>query len=414
MRDVMTRVTIGGAPSYRHVDGTRTALEPPGSQTFWAEHASGPGSQQLTWRAEPGRWALAILNESGEPGVNVSAQAAFRAGSLLPIAIGLVIGGLVLAAVATVLVVVGLSRREAGRPGSAAFGGPYPRQDLAARAAHAHPLVLEGRLEPNLSRGLWLVKWFLAIPHYFVLFFLWAAVGVMTVVAWFAILFTARYPRSLFEFNVGVLRWTWRVAHYSGTGGLGTDRYPPFTLDELPDDAAHLSVDYPERLSRGLIFVKWLLLLPHWIVIAVIAGTQSRTDDHGLQVGGWPGILALITLVAGIVLLATGTANQGLFDVIVGLNRWTYRVAVYALLMTDVYPPFRYDGGADEPVLGPPPGPGAPGLAPPPPAPGAQPVDLPAPDLPATVPTAPVPAAPVPSAPGSRVSTRPEQQRISP
>ena len=89
-----------------------------------------------------------------------------------------------------------------------------------------HPVRIEGELDPGLSRWLWLVKWFLAIPHYIVLFFLWVAFFLVSVVAFFAILFTTRYPRSLFEFNLGVLRWTWRVSFYS-YGALGTDAIHP-------------------------------------------------------------------------------------------------------------------------------------------------------------------------------------------
>src|SRR5437870_1650774 len=205
-----------------------------------------------------------------------------------------------------------------------------------------YPLRLTGELSPRLSRGLWLVKWLLAIPHFIVLFFLFVAFMVVGVVAFFAILFTGRYPRGLFGFNVGVLRWSWRVGFYSHSA-LGTDEYPPFTLKDVADYPARLQVEYPESLSRGLVLVKWwLLALPHYLVVAVFAG------------GAWGsgGLVALLVLFAGIMLLFTGRYPKSLYDFVLGMNRWVFRVAAYATLMTDSYPPFRLDMGGDEPPIG--------------------------------------------------------------
>ena len=101
-----------------------------------------------------------------------------------------------------------------------------------------YPVSVEGELDPALGRWLWLVKWLLVIPHLIVLLFLWVAFIVLTMVALFAILFTGRYPRGIFDFNVGVLRWTWRVGYYSYSA-LATDRYPPFSLSSR--DYPHLA-----------------------------------------------------------------------------------------------------------------------------------------------------------------------------
>jgi hypothetical protein len=209
------------------------------------------------------------------------------------------------------------------------------------------PVRVDGRLEEPLSRWLWLVKWLLLIPHYIVLFFLGIAFAVLTVVAFFAILVTGRYPRSIFEFNLGFLRWAWRVAFY-GYGALATDRYPPFTLRDVPDYPARLHIDYPERLSRGLVLVKWwLLAIPHYLVVALFVGGGIGGDE-----GGWdlPGLVGVLVLVAAVALLFTTRYLRTVFDFVMGMHRWTLRVAGYAFLMTDRYPPFRLDMGGAEPV----------------------------------------------------------------
>jgi hypothetical protein len=225
------------------------------------------------------------------------------------------------------------------------------------------PVALDARLDEPLSRWLWLVKWFLAIPHFFVLGFLWIAFSVVSILAFFAILFTGRYPRGLFEFNLGVLQWSWRVSYYCGNGGLGTDRYPPFSLGPEPDYPARLDIAYPERLSRGLVLVKWwLLAIPHYIIVGVLVGggtwawEQSRYGNAHLEVFGG-GLLGLLVLIAGLSLLFAGHYPRALFDLVVGLNRWVYRVIAYAGLMTDVYPPFQLDEGGAEVPPGPPPPP---------------------------------------------------------
>jgi uncharacterized protein DUF4389 len=221
-------------------------------------------------------------------------------------------------------------------------------------ATQTYPVRLEGELQPGLSRWLWLVKWLLAIPHYIVLAILWLTLIVLTIVAFFAIIFMGRYPRGIFDFNVGVLRWTWRVAFYS-YGALGTDRYPPFTLDDVPDYPARLEVAYPERLSRGLVLVKWwLLAIPHYFVVAIFLGgggyPASQIDDRvwGFGFGFETGLIFLLVFFAGVGLLFTERYPAGIYDFVLGLDRWVARVAAYVLLMRDEYPPFRLDAGGAE------------------------------------------------------------------
>ena len=195
----------------------------------------------------------------------------------------------------------------------------------------AYPVSIEGELDPNLSRWFWPVKLFLAIPHYIAILFLGIAFVVLTVVAFFAILFTGKYPKGIFYFNVGVLRWTWRVGFYT-IDAFGTDKYPPFSLN-ADDYPASFEVEYPERLSRRLIFVKWLLAIPHYVVGSILDGGFGVTF----------GLKPVLVFFAAITLLFTGRYPVSLFDLVMGFNRWAFRVVAYVSLMRDEYQPFRLD-----------------------------------------------------------------------
>lgn len=178
------------------------------------------------------------------------------------------------------------------------------------------------------SRWLWLVKWcVLALPHYPILILLYLVYPLSTVAAGVAILCTGRYPRPLFDFNVGVLRWSWRVMNYRFPMN-STDQYPPFTLASRPDYPGDLAVDYPERLNNWAVLVKWLLAIPQVLL--------CWSMEAPLQV---------LCIISALTLLSTGTIPQGMFDLLMGMVRWRYRVAAYVSLMRDEYPPFRMDLG---------------------------------------------------------------------
>jgi hypothetical protein len=202
-----------------------------------------------------------------------------------------------------------------------------------SREQVSYPVTVRGELTKPPAQGWWLLKWLLGIPHYIILAFLWIAFAVVCIIAFFAILFTGKYPKGLFEFNTGVLRWTWRVGFYSYSA-LGTDKYPPFSL--MPDDdyPADLAIEYPERLSRGLVLVKWwLLAIPHYIITSLFQGGGGQESTVGLTF-----ILAIFGAIA---VLFTGKYPEDIFKLVVGTNRWSYRVIAYVALMTDQYPPFR-------------------------------------------------------------------------
>lgn len=218
-----------------------------------------------------------------------------------------------------------------------------------------YPVRVDARIDLPLRRWLWLVKWILLIPHTIVLAVLWFVATLVTIVAFFAILITGRYPRALFDFNLGVLRWSWRYSFY-GYAALGTDHYPPFSLGECPDYPATLHVDYPNELSRGLVLVKWwLLAIPHYLVLGVFLGTGYVILAGDVSLIRYVGLISLVVLITAVALLFTGRYLQGLFDFLLGMSRWVLRTTAYAMLMTDAYPPFRFDGGGRDPATPSPP-----------------------------------------------------------
>ncbi len=336
----ITEVTnvVDSTVRYRSIEGDATPA-PPVDQDFWvATNAEGTAGS-LEWELTRGEWTLVIMNADASAGFATDATAAANVAIVPIVAAGLVLVGAVLGAVAIALLIAGVTVSDSAST------------EAMTAPAGAHPVRVEGELDAHLSRGLWLVKWFLAIPHFVVLAFLWTAAALLTVAAGFAILFTGRYPRGIFDFNVGVLRWSWRVSYYA-TSAIGTDRYPPFTLDQ-DHYPATLDVAYPESLSRGLVLVKWLLAIPHLIIVSLFTNgliwwTQELGDSSASGQYG-TGLIGLLVLVAGIALLFTGRYPQALFDLLMGLNRWVYRVVAYVGLMTDQYPPFRLDQGGSEP-----------------------------------------------------------------
>jgi hypothetical protein len=184
----------------------------------------------------------------------------------------------------------------------------------------SYPIRVDVEYPDRLSRLLIFVKWLLAIPHYFVLFFLAIGAALVLLVAWFATIFTASFPQGMFDYLAGVLRWGIRVTAYVS---LLTDEYPPFSLQDVPTYPVRVEFDYPQRIARWRPLLHWLLVIPAAIVASVI------------------GMIAYICVfIAWFAILFTARFPRGLFDVAVIWFRWTTRITAYEYWMTEQYPPF--------------------------------------------------------------------------
>jgi hypothetical protein len=211
---------------------------------------------------------------------------------------------------------------ECGHP----VGGEGIQEAPAVRtpqaAAMSYPVAFDVEYPQELSRWLIFVKWLLAIPHAIILYGLQIAWQVVTFIAFFVVLFTKRYPRELFDFSVNVYRWNANVHAYLA---LMRDEYPPFSWAPGRYPVTY-DVEYPEELSRWLIFVKWLLAIPHIIVLYLLFIAAG-----------------LALLVSWFAILFTKRFPESLFRFVVGVFRWQYRVHAYAFLMRDEYPPFSME-----------------------------------------------------------------------
>ena len=192
----------------------------------------------------------------------------------------------------------------------------------------SHPrLKYDVEYPGELSRWLIFVKWLLIIPQLFVLMFLIVAQWIITSIAWFVILITGSYSEGLWAFSLRVMRWQANVTVYSS---LMRDEYPPFSGNEPYPVTFELA--YPQHVSRLMIFIKWLLAIPHFVVLYFLAIVAS-----------------IVHFVAFFAILFTKRYPASLFNFMVGFQRWTYRVQVYYMLMTDDYPPFTLH----DPPMGP-------------------------------------------------------------
>jgi uncharacterized protein DUF4389 len=183
-----------------------------------------------------------------------------------------------------------------------------------------YPVRLDVDYPDSLSRLLIFVKWLLAIPHYFALFFLAIGAYVVLIISWFAVLITGSYPEGMFNYMVGVIRWNARVQCYVF---LMTDAYPPFSLDDDPNYPVRVEIDYPPQVARWHPLINWLLVIPYYFVAGILIFAAE-----------------IAVFIAWFAILITGRFPEGMFNFVTISFRWALRAGAYLYWMVEPYPPF--------------------------------------------------------------------------
>lgn len=193
-----------------------------------------------------------------------------------------------------------------------------------ATASAGYPLQLALEAPNKIARWRPFLHWIMAIPHFFIWYVLQLLANVITFLAFFAILFTKRYPEGMFKLVVMAMRYGWRVMSFYMYLREDYPRFEfPSELEDPRTDPARLSVEYPAELSRWLPFVKWLLAFPHYVALIFV----------------FIGAL-VVWFLSFFAVLFTGKYPEGMRNYMVGAMRWGQRVGMYTSLMTDRYPPF--------------------------------------------------------------------------
>ena len=349
---------------YRRVPGESTP-DPPGDQSFWVAQVTAEQADELTWEVDSGDWTVVLMNADGSRGVDLDARLGIKVDWLLPALIGLLALGLVLLAGGAALVIVG-SR------GQAQPAAPQPAEALPAEPA-TWPAPAPPGAAPTPAVAARHGGAVSARPHRPARPFAQPRVVARQVAARHPPLHRARLPVDRLRHRDGDRLLRHRVHRPLPAGAVRLQRRRAAVelagrllllqraghrpLPALQSATGRLPGRALRPVSRNSSAAGWCSSsggswrLPQYVVVGIFGGGWwlgwwEPTDAR--WAGDRPGLIGVLVLFAAVVVLFTGRYPATIFNFVMGLNRWVYRVVAYATLMTDEYPPFRFDQGGDE------------------------------------------------------------------